>query len=420
VSGALALILALVLLGLTLSAAMAREPRLPEALVAVLGAVVVVVTGGLSVRQAGDALRELGPTVGFLAALLLIAEGCRRAGLFEAIGDLIADRCQGRPGRLLGLVFLVASAVTIVLGLDATAVLLPPIVLVTVRSLRADPRAPLYACAHLANSASLLLPISNLTNLLAFRVSGLSFVHFGLLMALATAAAIGVEWVVISRRFRVVGGALAAEQTSPRRAPVRPLPRFAVTVLALTLVGFAVSSLLEIAPVWIAVAGAVVLNLGALRGGRGAVRELLSAAEPGFLVFVLGLGVIVAAASHHGLGSAVNQLLPRGATLPDLLVIAGLSAVLANLVNNLPATLILIPVAAGLGTGPLLAVLIGVNIGPNLTPVGSLATLLWRRVLSAARVDLPTREFVGLGVLSVPAGLVLATIGMWLTLRLGV
>jgi arsenical pump membrane protein len=127
VSGALALILALVLLGLTLSAAMAREPRLPEALVAVLGAVSVVVTGGLSVRQAGDALRELGPTVGFLAALLLIAEGCRRAGLFEAIGDLIADRCQRRPRRLLGLVFLVARAVTIVLGLDATAVLLPPV-----------------------------------------------------------------------------------------------------------------------------------------------------------------------------------------------------------------------------------------------------------------------------------------------------
>jgi arsenical pump membrane protein len=421
VSGALALVLALVLLGLTLAAAMAREPRFPEALVAVFGAALVVVTGGLSVRQAGDALRELGPTVGFLAALLLIAEGCRRAGCFEAIGDLIADRCHRRPRRLLGLVFLVASAVTIVLGLDATVVLLPPIVLVTVRSLRADPRAPLYACVHLANSASLLLPVSNLTNLLAFRVSGLSFVHFGLLMALPTAAAIGVEWVVISRRFGVVGSASAPEQASPRaRAPARPLPRFAVTVLALTLVGFAISSPLQIAPVWIAVAGAVVLNLAALRGGRGALRGLLTAAEPGFLVFVLGLGVIVAGASHHGLGSAVNHLLPHGATLPDLLLIAGLSAVLANLVNNLPATLILIPVAAGLGTGPLLAVLIGVNIGPNLTPVGSLATLLWRRVLSASRVDLPTREFVALGVGSVPAGLVLATVGLWLTLRLGI
>jgi arsenical pump membrane protein len=399
---------------------MAREPRLPEALVAVVGAVLVVVTGGLTVDQTGDALRELGPTVGFLAALLLIAAGCRRAGLFEAIGDQIADGCEGRPRRLLGLVFLVASAVTIVLGLDATVVLLPPIVLVTVRSLRADPRAPLYACVHLANSASLLLPVSNLTNLLAFGVSGLSFARFGLLMALPTAAAIGVEWIVISHRFRVVGDARAPETSSRGRAPARPTPRFAVTVLALTLVGFAISSLLEIAPVWIAVAGAVVLNLGALRGGRGAVGELLNAAEPGFLVFVLGLGVIVAAASHHGLGSVADQLLPRGATLPDLLVIAGLSAVLANLVNNLPATLILIPVAAGLGTGPLLAVLIGVNIGPNLTPAGSLATLLWRRVLSAARVDLPTREFVELGVLSVPAGLVLATIGMWLTLRLGV
>ena len=115
-------------------------------------------------------------------------------------------------------------------------------------------------------------------------------------------------------------------------------------------------------------------------------------AEPGFLIFVLGLGVIVRAASVNGLDSAVRAVLPTGGSQPDLLAIAALSAVLANLVNNLPATLMLIPVAAVAGPGPVLATLIGVNVGPNLTYVGSLATLLWRRVLHAEDSDVELGE----------------------------
>lgn len=95
-----------------------------------------------------------------------------------------------------------ADAVALPLALlDATVVLLPPVVLATVARLRTSPKAPLHACAHLANSASLLLPVSNLTNLLAFGESGLSFTRFALLMALPTVGAVGVEWAVISRRF---------------------------------------------------------------------------------------------------------------------------------------------------------------------------------------------------------------------------
>lgn len=419
VSGALALALALLLLGLTLTAAVLRAVRLPEALVAAAGALLIVITGGLSAEEAETSLRQLAPTVAFLAALLLIAEGCRRHGLFEAIGDLIADRSRGGATRLLALVFTACSLVTIVLGLDATVVLLPPIVLATVRRIRADPRAPLYACAHLANSASLLLPVSNLTNLLAFRASGLSFVRFGALMSLATLVVVVVEWLVLSRRFGVSRAPIA-----PREAPGaedrRPLPPYPLAVLVLTLAGFVLSSALELAPVWVAVAGAVVLNLPAVRGGPNALARIGRAAEPGFLVFVLGLGVIVASASRHGLGRAMRDLLPLGSSLPDLLLIAALAALLANLVNNLPATLILLPVAASLGLGPLLAVLVGVNIGPNLTPAGSLATLLWRRVLHGAGVELGTGEFFWLGVLTVPAGLLLATTAVWLLLALGV
>jgi arsenical pump membrane protein len=392
---AIALPLSLLALAATLGVAVLRPRHVPDALAAGAGAVILIAIGAIGSSRAATAVRELGPTVGFLAALLLIAEGCRREGLFAALGELMAQSSRGDARRFLGLVFAAASCVTIVLGLDATVVLLPPIVLATATALRVSPRASIYACAHLANSASLLLPVSNLTNLLAFRASGLSFAHFAALMALPTVGVIGVEWIVISRRFGVGSGGSAA--APPAFSRELALPRFPVAVLALTLLGFALSSALSIQPVWIAVAGAC---------------------EPGFLIFVLGLGVIVAAASTHGLSTAVRDVLPAGASLGDLLLIATVSAVLANLVNNLPATLILVPVTAALGPGPVLATLVGVNVGPNLTQVGSLATLLWRRVLRTEGVEVEPMEFMRLGLLTVPPALIAGTALLWLALRL--
>jgi arsenical pump membrane protein len=143
-----------------------------EAVVAGGCAVALVAVGAVSSSDARDALGDLGPTVGFLAALLILAEGCRREGLFAAMGALMAFRARGSPRRLLALVFAVATAVTAVLSLDATVVLLTPVVFATAARLRTSPRPHVYACSHLANSASLLLPVSNLTNLLAFTPAG--------------------------------------------------------------------------------------------------------------------------------------------------------------------------------------------------------------------------------------------------------
>ncbi|HWK18675.1 MAG TPA: SLC13 family permease [Solirubrobacteraceae bacterium] len=410
----IALALALVLLAAALGAAVARSRSLPEAAVATGGASLLVATGALSLSRAGDAVRSLAPTVAFLAALLLIAEGCRRDGLFDAIGALMARGAAGSPLRLLAFVFAVAAGVTAVLSLDATVVLLTPVVFATAARMRTSARPHVYACSHLANSASLLLPVSNLTNLLAFHASGLTFAHFGALMAFPTLAVIAVEWAVIRRFF-------AVDLERPRQpvpAPVRPsLPRLSLITLTLTLTGFALSSVLGVAPVWFAVAGAVAISTPALAARATSATILARAVEPGFLIFVLGLAVIVQAASDNGLAAAVRDLLPAGTSLPDLLAIAAISAVLANLVNNLPATLIVVPVAVTGGDGAVLAALIGVNVGPNLTYVGSLATLLWRRVLHAEDTDVSLREFVTLGALTVPTGLIAATVVLWCALN---
>jgi arsenical pump membrane protein len=145
-------------------------------------------------------------------------------------------------------------------------------------------------------------------------------------------------------------------------------------------------------------------------------RALVRSAAVPFLAFVLALGVVVRALVDHGLGSALGHAVPGGTGLPALLGLAALAAVLANLINNLPAVLVLLPLTAPHGPGAVLAVLLGVNIGPNLTYAGSLATLLWRRIVRAHEAEVDLGEFTRLGALAVPASLAVAVVALWLSL----
>jgi arsenical pump membrane protein len=132
-----------------------------------------------------------------------------------------------------------------------------------------------------------------------------------------------------------------------------------------------------------------------------------------FITFVLGLGVVVMAVVQGGLGTFLGHLAPSGNGLVSLLLWAALAALLANLVNNLPAVLLLLPLAAVSGPLAILAVLIGVNVGPNLTYVGSLATLLWRRIAADHDHEVAIGEFTILGLLTTPASLVAAVASLW-------
>jgi arsenical pump membrane protein len=271
----------------------------------------------------------------------------------------------------------------------------------------------LYLTAHLANSASLLLPVSNLTNLLALALLPISFGRFTALMALPWLVVIVVEVIGVRMVLPDGGGAHRSAETVPP-----PLPRFATAVVALTVVGFGVGEALGLAPVWVATAGAAVLALRRLLARRTSLVAVYRSASPSFCLFVLGLGIVVQGAAAHGLTRVAQDLLPNGAGLVALLGVAAVSAVAANLVNNLPATLVLLPVAAVGGIGPALAVLIGVNVGPNLTYGGSLATLLWRRAVSEFDGVPKLAEFSKLGLATAPVALVLAIIALWIGLRM--
>jgi arsenical pump membrane protein len=386
----------------------------PEAVAAVPAAAVVVASGALSPQAALAEAERLGPVIGFLAAVLVLAQLCDDEGLFRACGTWMARRSGGRTRRLLALVFAAASAITAVLSLDATVVLLTPVVYATSAQLGARPKPHVYACTHLANSASLLLPVSNLTNLLAFAATGLVFPRFAALMALPWLAAIATEYLVMSRFF---AADLDAGAQKPRDARAAGAPVFVLVTVAATLSGFVAASAAGVNPAWAAFAGAAVLAVRALAQRQTSVAAIGRSAAVPFLVFVLALGIVVRAVVGNGLDRVLGPLIPGGTSLPALLATAVLAALLANLINNVPAVLVLLPLTAPAGPGAVLAVLVGINIGPNLTYTGSLATLLWRRVLHERGAGPSLGEFTRLGLLTVPVGIVLAVLALWASLH---
>ncbi len=409
-----ALVAWLVLGAVLVVVARGSSPR-TELLVALGGALLVVATGALPVAGALDTARELGPTLGFLAAIFVVAALAGRAGLFDRAGALV--RGQGSSARrMVLLVAAIGGLITVALSLDATVVLFTPVVLHAVGTQRRTRDAALLTTTQVANASSLWLPVSNLTNLLVLPATGLTFAGFAARMTVPTVAAWGVvTWV----------GARGVPVDEPTRAPGTVLTRivldrFGIAVavgLGVLLGALVVLPSLGVDAALVAGTGAAVLALAALVTRRMRPPDVVRATAPPFLAFVLALGIVVAGAREHGLGDAVARVIPSGDGLLALLAIAGAAALLANLVNNLPATLVLLTVVPHGAVAALLAMLVGVNVGPNVTYSGSLATLLWRRVVRAAGVEPDRSAFYRFGWTATPVALGAAVLGLWLTLR---
>lgn len=372
------------------------------ALLAVGG--VLLATGVLPLPDAVALAARVGPILLFVVAATVVAELAAEAGLFAAIAERLARLGLGRAWVLWLLVVALAVVVTVFLSLDTTAVLLTPVVILLARHNGLSPLPFALTTVWLANTGSLLLPVSNLTNLLAAdRLGHPSPAAFASLLAPAALVAVVVPVVALAVIYRRELGA----RFTPAR--VDPPGDRALFVVAAVVVAALVPLLVSGIPVWIpATAAAVALVVAFAIRRRGALTPRL--VPGGILLFASGLFLVVEALHAIGLGAALAPIAGSGESLPDLLRMGGAGLVGANLVDNLPAYLALEPVA----DSPLrlAALLVGVNAGPLITPWASLATLLWHARLTSMGVEFGWGRYVVLGVIVAPLTVAAAVVAL--------
>lgn len=350
----------------------------------------------------------------FLTGMMLLAELARREGVFDWIADHAVCRARNSAARLFLLIYVVGIAVTALLSNDATAVVLTPAILAAVRRARVSPKPYLLACALVANAASFLLPISNPSNLVVYGRHLPSLGTWLRFFLLPSAVAISVTYVclfALSRKSFAAQIVCPEEQsilTSSGRLVLAGLV-FAAAVLLIAS-GFGV-------PLGIptCVAALAVLVFVGFRD-RGIYRAAVREVSWSILPLVAGLFVLVESLNRAGMMRLLESLLRWLAHAPApaaCLMASGGAAVLSNAMNNLPVAL-----AAGsaLPVAPRLAhaLLIGVNLGPNLSVTGSLATILWLTAIRRENIPLTRRQFFKTGLIVMPTALVLSVLALWL------
>ncbi len=376
-------------------------------LIAALAGGICVATGALPWHDAVATTQRIGPILGFLVAITVVAELADVAQVFDVAATRAAKLARGRTPLLFCLVLLLGAFTTIVLSLDTTAVLLTPVVLALASRLRLSPLPFAMAAVWLANTASLLLPVSNLTNLLAVSRLHTSAVHFASRMWLPAVLSIAVTALVLGVAYR---HDLRGHYPTPLPVELRDPVLFRVcAVVCVAVAPFFVSGI----PVWMTATAAALL-LVVLFTFRLSHALRISLLPWRLALLVEGLFLFIATLGVHGLDRLLGHLAGHSDSALGVLRTAGVGAGASNVFNNLPSYLALERVADGRHL-QLYGLLLGTNLGPLALLWGSLATLLWRERCKARGVRIGAWEFARVGLVGVPALLVVSWAGLLVT-----
>ena len=386
----------------------------PEWVWAVTGAVLLVALGLLSPREAGTGVAKGLDVYLFLVGMMLLAELARQQGLFDWLAAQAARLARGSGTRLFTLVFLVGTVVTVFLSNDATAVVLTPAVAAVVKAAKAEKPLPyLFICAFIANAASFVLPISNPANLVIYGAHMPPLLQWLPRYALPSLLSIAATYAVLRWTQR---GSLGDVSTTVDVPELSAAGRMAAWGIAGTAVVLLASSFFDIQlglPTFGAGAATAVLVLWCAKTWPAAVLKEMSW---GVLPLVAGLFVLVEALEKTGVTQRLADLLHGLVQHSAIEAAWAVGLVLAfgcNLVNNLPAGLVAGRVAelADLPERVRSAVLIAVDLGPNLSVTGSLATILWLTALRREGIQVGAWQFLKLGAVVMPPALLLALAG---------
>ncbi len=405
----------------TLGLMLVRPGDRPEGLYATAGAIAVVATGAVAIGDIPSLVGDVSNVLLFLAGMLLLVGVVDQARVFTIVAELCAQWARGSGPLLYMLIALLAIAVTTLLSLDVTVILLTPIVLSLAGRRGLDPIPMLFATVFLANIASLALPVSNLTNLLLFDRLDLRFSDFAGVMwwpnLVASVTALVLLWWLFRRRIPPRFGQPAPD--IPVVHVVTPWTGFCAAGLTVTLVALVALGFAGYPLWWAAVTGGVLLGGLAVGSRRMSVPQIAEALSPSVFLFVISMTVVIAAFERAWLDERTITL-PESEVGGMILAMLG-NAAGSNVVNNVPMVLlsagIIERASPHLRDALTYGSLVGANIGPALTTYGSLATILWLTFLRRHGVEVRTADYLRVSLLVVPVVLVVTTAALAMSLR---
>lgn len=392
-----------------------RPLRIPEYVWAVLGAVVLIAFGLLPWRNAVAAAAKGMDVYLFLIGMMLLAEVARQEGLFDWLAALAIRHARGSARRLFLIIYVVGTIVTVFLSNDATAVVLTPAVYAAATAARVEPLPYLFICAFIANAASFVLPISNPANLVIFGTHMPPLAQWLYQFTLPSVASILITYLLLRLTQRA---AIDQKISGDFQTELLSVGGKCVAVgIALTAVALLGASSLDRQlglPTFIA---GTVVTIIVLIISRQSPLPVLRDISWGVLPLVAGLFILVAGVEQTGILSSVTQTLRDVAAYSPGKASFGAGIIVAfasNLMNNLPTGLVAATVSqsADVSLQVTSGILIGVDLGPNLSVTGSLATILWLIALRREGEAVTAWQFLKLGIVVMPPALVVALLAI--------
>ncbi len=385
-----------------------RPRDIPEVYWVGGGALLLIVLRLIPLGLAGKAAAEGADVYLFLIGMMLLSELAREHGVFDWLSSAALERAHGSCAHLFTQVYGIGTLVTIFMSNDATAVVLTPAILVAIRKAKVPPLPYLFACAMIANAASFVLPISNPANLVVFHKQMPPLGRWLLSFALPSIVSIAATYVVLRLVFRkdLAGCSVESDGLRPLPANGRIVLAGIAFMVAVLLTASSFGQDLGLPTCLTALAITTVVCIKARSNPWGLVKEI----SWGTIALVAGLFIMVDAVQSIGalrLTQAALQGVQRLAPAVAALITSLVVAVANNIVNNLPLGLIAGATLQAEHAKGLIAnaVLIGVDLGPNLSVTGSLATILWLIALRKERLNVSGWDFLRVGAIAMPVAL---------------
>ncbi len=422
------MILAVAIFAVTLLLIILRPKPLNEGTAAAAGAVTILIAGIISVEDVYEVFWATDNILLFFLGLMVISAVTDQAGIFKWFAHEAVGLANGSARRLLLVVFGLGVLITTFFSNDATALILTPIVFVLITKFKLNPLPYVFACAFIANTASTLLPVSNPVNLLAvdtFRITLGEYLKFTLLPGLM---AITVNIVLFMYIFREDIRASFSHDDPDPPVKVDAFFVFVSAVLVLTAIGYILTLVYARPASWPAMAGAAALLAGGAAFRRLTLRGVASGVSWSIFIFIFCLALLVRGLENREvtqvIGEAITHVSSAGA-MWAVLAVSFCTAIGANLVNNWSMMMISVSSLASMSTtvpsfdrSLIYASLLGADLGPNITILGSLSSMLWLVLLRQRGLDIRQVQYIKLGLTVMPLMLITSALCLYICGRL--